>query len=118
MLNIKNKTYIFSILPAEVEMIHYKGYTSGDKKNYRPISILSFFPKIMKKIIANRLTKYLNDYSLLSTSQYGFQRGLSTYMALLDLQSNISEAMNNNMFSIGVIFNISKAFDTVNHDIY
>src|SRR6218665_2399945 len=38
-------------------------------------------------------------------------------MALLDLQKNISEAMNNNMFSIGVFFDISKAFDTVNHDI-
>ena len=46
------------------------------------------------------LTKYLNDYSLLSSTQYGFQRGLSTYMALLDLQSNISEAMNNNMFPL------------------
>src|SRR6218665_2375474 len=91
-------------------------YKSGEKNsiaNYRPISILPFFSKIM----ANRLTKYLSDYSLLSSTQYGFQRGLSTYMALLDLQSNISEAMNNNMFSIGVFFDISKAFDTVNHDI-
>ena len=67
--------------------------------------------------MANRLTKYLNDYSLLSTSQYGFQRGLSTYMALSDLQYNISEATNNNMVSIGVFFNISKTFDTVNHAI-
>src|SRR6218665_1081234 len=69
--------------------------------------------------MANRLPKHLNDYSLLSSTQYtrSFQRGLSTYMALLDLQSNISEAMNNNMFSIGVFFDISKAFDTVNHDI-
>src|SRR6218665_1008065 len=97
-------------------------YKSGEKIPSPTIDLFlfyHFFSKILEKIMANRLPKYLNDYSLLSSTQYtcSFQRGLSTYMALLDLQSNISEAMNNNMFSIGVFFDISKVFDTVNHDI-
>ena len=36
-------------------------------------------------------------------------------MSLMDMQTNISEAMNQNKFSLGVFFDISKAFDTVNH---
>ena len=36
-------------------------------------------------------------------------------MALLEMQTCISEAMNYNKYSLGVFFDISKAFDTVNH---
>ncbi len=52
--------------------------------------------------MANRLNEYLNKYALLSPTQFGFQRVLSTYMALLDLQMNISEAMYQNKFALGV----------------
>src|SRR6218665_2310329 len=36
-------------------------------------------------------------------------------MALMDMQTSISDAMNSNKYSLGVFFDISKAFDTVNH---
>src|SRR6218665_2098176 len=36
-------------------------------------------------------------------------------MALIDIQTSISDAMNSNKYSLGVLFDISKAFDTVNH---
>ena len=54
---------------------------------------------------------------MLSFAQYGFQRGLSTYMALLDMQTSIIEAMDQNKFSLCVFFDLSKAFDTVDHNI-
>ena len=54
---------------------------------------------------------------MLSSAQYGFQRGLSTYMVLLDMQTSIIEAMDQNKFSLGVFFDLSKAFDTVDHNI-
>src|SRR6218665_3850001 len=83
--------------------------------SYRPILVLPFFSKIMEKLMANRLTEYISKYVPISVTQYGFQRGLSTYMALMDMQTNIGEAMNQIKFSLGVFFDISKAFDTVNH---
>src|SRR6218665_2033473 len=52
--------------------------------NYRPISILPFFWKILEKLMANRLSNYMEHHALLSPSQFGFRHGLSTYMALLD----------------------------------
>ena len=61
--------------------------------------------------MANRLTDYLGRFNMLSSAQYGFQHGLSTYMALLDMQTSIIEAMDQNKFDL------SKAFDTVDHNI-
>src|SRR6218665_228965 len=56
---------------------------------------------------------------MLSSAQYGFQRGLSKlYMALLGRQASIIEAMDQNKFSLGVFFDLSKAFDTVDHNIF
>src|SRR6218665_3457868 len=54
---------------------------------------------------------------MFSSAQYGFQRGLSTYMALLEMQTSIIEAMDQNKFSLAVFFDLSKAFDTVDHNI-
>ena len=60
---------------------------------------------------------YFTKFNLLSRSQYGFQKGHSTYMALLDMQGKISESMDLNEFSLGIFFDLSKAFNTVNHQI-
>src|SRR6218665_2458319 len=95
-------------------------FKSGDNKsitNYRPISVLPYFSKNLEKLMANRLNEYLNKCASLSPTQFGFQRGLSTYKALLDLQMSISEVINQNKFSLGVFFDISKAFDTVNPEL-
>src|SRR6218665_1859790 len=98
--------------------ILYRSTWSGPKNvisNYRPISVLPYFSKILEKLMATRLSTYLENFALLSPAQFGFQRGKSTYMALLEMQTSISEAMNFNKYSLGVFFDISKAFDTVNH---
>ena len=60
-------------------------FKSGDSKsisNYRPISILTSFSKIVEKIIAVRLRDYINHNNILNERQFGFRTGLSTCMAL------------------------------------
>jgi hypothetical protein len=42
--------------------------------NYRPISLLCTFSKILEKIVSLRLTKYLNENNLLSSCQFGFRQ--------------------------------------------
>ena len=90
-------------------------YKSGDKENtcnYRPISVLSSFSKIFEKIICNRIVAYLNAHKILTVNQYGFRPKHSTCMAIVDMYNKISDALDNNDYSIGVFLDFSKAFDT------
>ena len=95
-------------------------YKSGDSQlfsNYRPVSLLPQFSKILEKIVNNRLKLYIEHKSILSKCQYGFRRGHSTSLALLELVEKISTATDNSMFTIGVFVDLKKAFDTLNHTI-
>ena len=82
-----------------------------------PISILPIFSKILERITYNRLYKYLEKMSVLSSNQYGFRKNYSTYMALIDLIDNFSQSIDNKEYTIGIFVDLSKAFDTVDHKI-
>ena len=71
----------------------FKGGDREDNNNYRPISVLSSISKIIEKLINNRLTTYLKKYDILSKSQYGFIKGLSTQDAIMKLFSIIVKEM-------------------------
>ena len=95
-------------------------FKSGDKQNvsnYRPISLLPQFSKILEKIFNNRLMNFLNSNNLLYLRQYGFRKNMSTSMAIMELVENITTAMDNGKFTIGVFIDLKKAFDTVDHSI-
>ena len=52
-------------------------YKSGEKtsfNNYRPISLLPLFSKILERIMYNRLYAYLEKYELLYKYQFGFRK--------------------------------------------
>ena len=60
-------------------------FKKGDKcnpTNYRPISLLSQFDKIMEKMIFTRVYSYLEKQQLLSTKQFGFRPNSSTNFAI------------------------------------
>ena len=65
----------------------------------------------------NLLLDYVNTNNNLSPNQFGFREKHSTYMALLKLIDDISEEIDNKNFSVSVFIDLSKAFDTINHDI-
>ncbi len=95
-------------------------FKNGDKKllnNYRPISVLPVFSKILEKIMYSRLSSYLEINSFLTDKQYGFREKHSTYMALVDLIDKITNEIDNKKFSLGIFIDLSKAFDTINHTI-
>ena len=84
---------------------------------YRPISVIPTFSKIFEKLVYNRLLNYLTRYSVLYQHQYGFRSNHSTSMAVLEMVDKITEAIDNNKFSLGIFIDLSKAFDTLDHKI-
>ena len=65
----------------------------------------------------NRLIGFINVNDMLYEYQCGFQKGKSTYMALVILLDKISGALENGECVVGVFVDFTKAFDTVDHDI-
>ena len=94
-------------------------FKSGDLSlftNYRPVSLLPAFSKILERIY-NCLINFLNKYSILSCNQYGFRKNHSTAYALIQLYDKLSDAIDKGNVTLGLFIDLSKAFDTVNHDI-
>ena len=95
-------------------------YKSDDTtlfKNYRPISILPTFSKILERLVYNRLYKFLKTHSLLSNSQYGFIKNLSTEQAILELQDSVVKSLAKKHYTIGIFLDLTKAFDSLDHSI-
>lgn len=95
----------------------YKSGSKNEMANYRPISILPTFSKILEKAIATRLTSFIEKEKILSESQYGFRKNHSTFMPIMKLHEKITQAIDNQEYCIGIFIDLSKAFDTINHDI-
>ena len=101
---------------SEVIPVFKKG-DSGDFANYRPISILTSFSKIIEKIIYKRLYKYLQDNNILANEQFGFRDNSSTDTATYAFLNNILSALDNGNYTGSLFCDLQKAFDSVNHDI-
>jgi retron-type reverse transcriptase len=114
--SLRNGTVPLDIKLAKVLPIYKQGPKSSIS-NYRPISILTYFSKLFEKVMYDRLLSYVKHKNILHPYQHGFQPGHSTSMSPIDVQDKISQAMDNNEYSIGIFLDLAKAFDTVNHTI-
>lgn len=52
-------------------------------ENYRPISLLPIFSKILEKVVAEQLTDYLEANNILYKHQYGYLRNNSTFHPMI-----------------------------------
>ena len=77
--HIINLSFSSGIVPDQLEISRviplFKSGSKSSFDNYRPISILPSFSKILEKAFYNRLYSYLTESNILCSNQYGFRKG-------------------------------------------
>ena len=91
----------------------YKAKERYYTTNYRPISLLITLSKVLEKIVYKRTVKFLDSKNIIYNSQYGFREKHSCTDAVMELCTEILKARENNLNTISVFLDLSKAFDTL-----
>ena len=119
LLDIFNSSLTSSTFPAvwKSSLIRpiCKVKTPTSPGDYRPISILCAASKCLEKIVYSQVVDHLTAHQLLDPFQSGFRKNYSTQTASIKVTEDIRFAIDKKMVIILVLFDFSKAFDSVNH---
>ena len=79
---IINTSFATGIFPDALKIVKvipiHKGDSTDDVNNYRRISLLSVFDKIIEKLMHKRLYEFLEENKILFEYQFGFRKQNST----------------------------------------
>ena len=93
-------------------MIPKKGDTSKIK-NWRPISLLNCFYKILSRVLTSRLQGYIDK--LTPVCQKGYSQTRQCQEVLISVSDCVSKCNHRNIQGALLSLDISKAFDTLSH---
>ncbi len=93
----------------------YKNKEKNLMTNFRPISLLSALSKLLEKVIHKRLYGFLQSNDRLYKHHYGFRKKHSTTDTVTQFINDTLLAYDNNEYTLAVLLDLSKAFDTIDH---
>jgi hypothetical protein len=121
LLHVFNRSLATGTVPSKLKIAKvipiYKAGDPNDPNNYRPISLLCTFSKILEKIVFSRLMSYLETNNIISQHQFGFRPKHSTFHPMLQIVNKAAEALNKKKFMLVIFCDLKKAFDTVDINI-
>lgn len=83
--------------------------------DYRPVSLLCSLSKVLEKVMAKQIGDFLEERGLFDPCQSAYRRGHSTQTALLRVTNDVRTAADGRMVTFLVLFDFSRAFDSVRH---
>ena len=118
---IFNSSFDMGIFPdmwkiARVTSI-FKSGSKNDMGNYRPISVLSVFSRLLEKLGHDQVSNYLKVHKKFSKCQHAFLKMHSTLTSLLNVTDAWFSNIDKRKINISVFLDLKKAFDTVDHGI-
>ena len=93
----------------------YKADATTNKKNYRNVSLLPLVSKVLEKLMQTQICSYVENY--LSPFLCGYRKGYSAQHALLSMLQKWRGFVDNGGYTGGVLMDLLKAFDTLDHDL-
>lgn len=116
--NITNACLTSSYFPktwrhADIIPIHKPGKNPTFPVNYRPISLLSNFAKVIEKIINKRLNVHSEE--VIQNEQFGFRDGHSAEHQIIRVIEYINDGFNTRRPTGATFLDINKAFNKVWH---
>ena len=84
-----------------------------DLGHYRPVSNLNFCGKLLEKVVASRLNRFLSVNHLLESHQSAYRVFHSTETALTKVYNDIALALDERKVAGLVLLDLSAAFDTI-----
>ena len=95
----------------------YKSKEHFLETNYRPISLLTTMSKVLEKIVYQRVYSFLQDTGQIYDNQYGFRANHSCEHAIGQVVDSLVKNMENRLYTVCILLDLSKAFDTIEHRI-
>ena len=121
MRHVINQMINTSVFPDNLKIAKVKPlFKKGDKSlftNYRPISLLPAISKVFEKVIFKLLYEYFTENNIFFKSHYCFRSQHSNELAALELMDRIVLDLENKGTIFSIFIDLSKKFDTLNHDI-
>ena len=86
-------------------------------KNYRPVSLLCVFSKVLERCVFSQMMSYFEEQDILHPFHHGFRPMHSTTTALIQMFDTWVDAFEHDEISAVIMLDMSAAFDVVDHDI-
>lgn len=85
--------------------------------NYRPVSLLPFFSKILERLVKTRILDHMSKFVHSEVFQSGFKEFHSTETALLYVTNELRLSADAGYVTLLILLDMSAAFDTLDHKI-
>ena len=99
---------------ADISPLHKKLETIK-KENYRPVSLLPLVSKLFERLMQKQMVAYMEKF--LSPYLCGYRKGFNAQYALLAMIEKWKKCLDGKGFAGAILMDLSKAFDTINHEL-
>ena len=111
---LKESTFPDKLKESEVISVYKKLYPL-QKENYRQMSLLLHISKVFEGAIYNHINSYME--TKISNCVTGFRKSHDTQHSLIAMLEKLKKALDKEENMSAIFMDLSKAFDTINHDL-